>query len=114
MGVMDPARHFVSSHDQVATQDVFKFRRFRLNVISFFRLPLGVSEKELRDAIKERSESLHACYVARAERATMEWPERQGRNSGPSYHSPADQRARVNGTADSEDFDFQDTATLIR
>jgi hypothetical protein len=51
--------------------DVFKFRRFRLNLISFLRLPLGVNENYLREVIKACSVHLHAGYVARAERATM-------------------------------------------
>jgi hypothetical protein len=86
------------AHERIPSHDVFKFRRFRLNVISFLRLPLGVSENELREVIKECSANLHACYLARAERSAMEWTER---------------RATANGTADSENFDFHDTMTLI-
>jgi hypothetical protein len=62
----------VLAHHQPQTYDVFKFRRFRLNLISFLRLPLGVSENELRNVIKGCSASLHAGYVARAERANTE------------------------------------------
>jgi hypothetical protein len=49
--------------------DVFKFRRFRLNVIGFLKLPLGVSETDLREVIKESSIHLLVNYMARAERA---------------------------------------------
>jgi hypothetical protein len=48
--------------------DVFKFRRFRLNLIGFLKLPLGVSESALRDVIKQCSVNLLANYEARAER----------------------------------------------
>jgi hypothetical protein len=47
--------------------DVFKFRQFRLNVIGFLRLPLDISESELRGVIKLRSENLLAGYLLRAE-----------------------------------------------
>jgi hypothetical protein len=56
-------------HDPTSVYDVFKFRRFRLNLIGFLRLPLGVSESTLRDVIKGCSANLLATYVARAERA---------------------------------------------
>lgn len=61
--------HLVLSHDPTQVYDVFKFRRFRLNIIGFLKLPLGVSEKALRDVIKGCSVNLLANYVARAERA---------------------------------------------
>ena len=57
------------STDAVPMYDVFKFRRFRLNVIGFLKLPLGVSETDLREVIKESSIHLLVNYMARAERA---------------------------------------------
>jgi hypothetical protein len=59
----------VLAHESAPIYDVFKFRRFRLNVIGFLRLPLGVSESTLRDVIKGSSVNLFAQYMARAERA---------------------------------------------
>jgi hypothetical protein len=59
----------VIAHDPAPVYDVFKFRRFRLNLIGFLRLPLGVSETTLRDVIKGCSVNLLTTYVARAERA---------------------------------------------
>ena len=56
------------SHDPTQDYTVFKFRRFRLNLIGFLRLPLGVSENALRDVIKGCSANLLANYMARAER----------------------------------------------
>jgi hypothetical protein len=58
----------VITHDPTLIYDVFKFRRFRLNVIAFLKLPLGVSETTLRDVIKGCSSALLASYMARAER----------------------------------------------
>jgi hypothetical protein len=62
----------VLSHDPTQDYDVFKFRRFRLNLIEFLRLPLGVSENALRDVIKGSSANLLANYMARAERVVVE------------------------------------------
>lgn len=59
------------THSPAPLYDVFKFRRFRLNLISFLRLPLSVNENDLREVIKECSVNLHAGYVARAERAIL-------------------------------------------
>jgi hypothetical protein len=59
----------VSTHDAVEIYDVFKFRRFRLNVIGFLKLPLSVSESALREVIKESSTHLFVNYMSRAERA---------------------------------------------
>jgi hypothetical protein len=58
--------NLVLRHDP--NYDVFKFRRFRLNLIGFLKLPLGVSESALRDVIKQCSVNLLANYEARAER----------------------------------------------
>jgi hypothetical protein len=79
------------------------------------RLPLGVSENELREVLKECSSNLHAGYLKRAERSAIEWPVRCGDNLPPSYHSSQhDERARLNGASGGENFDFHDTVTLIR
>jgi hypothetical protein len=77
----------VLSHDSTQVYDVFKFRRFRLNVIGFLKLPLGVSEKALRDVIKGCSANLLANYVARAEYAVTK--------SGAPVHVPSGQTSRV-------------------
>jgi hypothetical protein len=61
--------NYVITHDPVPIYDVFKFRRFRLNLIGFLRLPLGVREDVLRDVIKGCSVNLLANYLARAERS---------------------------------------------
>jgi hypothetical protein len=60
--------NYVITHDPTLVYDVFKFRRFRLNLIGFLKLPLGISEDALRDVIKGCSVNLLANYLARAER----------------------------------------------
>ena len=52
--------------------DVFQFRRFRFNLVRFLRLPVDISEKDLRDAVLECSVNVFAGYVERAERAVGE------------------------------------------
>jgi hypothetical protein len=52
--------------------DVFKFRRFRFNLVRFLRLPVDIGEKDLRDAIMQCSVNVFADYVARARRAVAE------------------------------------------
>jgi hypothetical protein len=99
--------------DRIPASDVFKFRRFRLNLISFLRLPLGVSENELRDRLKACSVNLHAGYLARAERSAMEWSGRSDGNLPDSYQSFPERHARVNGSADTERFEYHDTITLV-
>ena len=58
--------------DRTQLYDLFAFRRFRLNVIGFLRLPLDVSEAALRDVLRQCSSSLFAGYLARLERAHEE------------------------------------------
>jgi hypothetical protein len=58
----------VITHDPTPVYDVFKFRRFRLNLIGFLKLPLGISEDALPEVIKGCSVNLLANYLARAER----------------------------------------------
>jgi|HubBroStandDraft_5_1064220.scaffolds.fasta_scaffold84478_2 hypothetical protein len=107
-------RFFVLAHHWVPQTDVFRFRRFRLNLISFLRLPLGVSEHELRDVLKECSASLCAAYLARAERSSQEWPVHSGDRLPDSPHPVNERPAGAHGTAGEENFDFHDTATLVR
>jgi hypothetical protein len=57
------------THDSRPAYDIFMFRRFRLNLISFLRLPLNVSEAALRNATGRSSQNLFASYLLRAERA---------------------------------------------
>ena len=49
------------------------FRQFRRRVIGFLRLPLGVSESALRDALNAISPDLLASYKHRAAQATLAW-----------------------------------------
>ena len=49
------------------------FRQFRRRVIGFLRLPLGVSESALRDALNAISPDLLANYKHRAAQATLAW-----------------------------------------
>ena len=49
------------------------FTQFRRSVIGFLRLPLGVSESDLRDALNAISPSLLASYKHRAAQATLAW-----------------------------------------
>ena len=60
-------------HDQNLPDDVLAFRQFRRNVIAFLRLPLDVSESELRDALNAISPSFLAIYKHRATQATLAW-----------------------------------------
>jgi hypothetical protein len=62
----------VLSSAPVQTYDVFKFRRFRLNLIRFLKLPLDVGEKDLRNAIMQCSVNLLANYMGRAECAAVD------------------------------------------
>jgi hypothetical protein len=59
--------------DRGMDYDLFKFRRFRLNVLGFLRLPLDTSEAALRQAIEASSSAFLADYLWRAElcRRTM-------------------------------------------
>ena len=57
------------THDSRQAYDIFKFRRFRLNMISFLKLPLNVSEAALRSATGQSSQNLFTSYLLRAERA---------------------------------------------
>ncbi len=80
--------------DPTPVYDVFKFRRFRLNLIGFLKLPLGVSEEVLRDVIKECSVNLLKSYLARAERvnSTPLRPTRSGPSLRVNTPSARDQR----------------------
>lgn len=61
--------------------DVFKFRRFRLNLIGFLKLPLDVSEDVLRDIVQGWSANLLLCYLARCASQRIK--------PGSSRHDPA-------------------------
>jgi len=62
-----------NSDDQKQSDEVLAFRQFRRNVIGFLRLPLDVSESELRDALNAISPNLLAVYKHRATQATLTW-----------------------------------------
>jgi hypothetical protein len=64
--------NLVLSSAPTATYDVFKFRRFRLNLIRFLKLPLDVSEKDLRNAIMQCSVNVLANYMGRAQCAVAD------------------------------------------
>jgi len=59
-------------HSPPPSYDVFKFRRFRFNLIRFLRLPLSINERDLREAVLECSVNVYADYVIRAKRAAAE------------------------------------------
>ena len=59
----------VSGQDMDPFDELLVFRRFRMNVIQFLRLPLDVDEQTLCDAIKGASSSLWAGYERRSARA---------------------------------------------
>jgi hypothetical protein len=71
-------------HDAAEVYDVFKFRRFRLNVIGFLKLPLSVGESALREVIKESSTHLFVNYMSRAERAGAGYLARTGGAGAPA------------------------------
>lgn len=60
------------ARDRGQIYDIFKFRQFRLNLIGFLRLPLDISERDLREVIKRCSDNLLASYLLRAERTRIE------------------------------------------
>jgi hypothetical protein len=66
----------VIAHDPGLVYDLFKFRRLRLNIVGFLRLPLNVSEVSLLAAMKVCSRSLFAHYLSRAECARRSWDSR--------------------------------------
>jgi hypothetical protein len=75
-GTMSPVTKLendVIAHDPMPVYDVFKFRRFRLNLIGFLKLPLDIREDALRNAIKGCSVNLLATYLTRAERVRIEF-----------------------------------------
>jgi hypothetical protein len=85
----------VLAHDSAPVYDLFKFRRFRLNVIGFLRLPLGINESTLRDVIKGCSVNLLAHYMARAERvAAQAFAPVVGAGATKTYAPPVDPRPR--------------------
>jgi hypothetical protein len=57
------------TQDLTPAYEIFMFRRFRLNLISFLKLPLKVSEAALREALGRSSQNLFAGYLLRAKRA---------------------------------------------
>jgi hypothetical protein len=69
MPVAHQSRSLVLTQDSIAAYDLFKFRRFRLNVIGFLKLPLSINENALRHAMKDCSAHLLSSYDARADRA---------------------------------------------
>jgi hypothetical protein len=66
----------VIAHDPGVVYDLFKFRRLRLNILWFLRLPLDISEVALLQAMKACSRSLFAHYIHRAECARRSWDTR--------------------------------------
>jgi hypothetical protein len=66
--------------------DVFdglvRFRRFRLNVIEFLKLPHDISEEALRNVLKRSNASLLRTYEDRAERARPRLRQTAGSGAG--------------------------------
>jgi len=70
------------------------FRQFRRRVIAFLRLPLGVSESTLRDALNAISPDLLASYKRRAAQATLAWASMcRADMHSLRPHGPADQNS---------------------
>jgi hypothetical protein len=75
----------VSASDPTIIDDLFKFRRFRLNVLSFLRLPLDTHEEALRRAMGTSSARLLTDYLRRAEQVRQSVVARvDGLNEGAS------------------------------
>jgi hypothetical protein len=55
--------------DDDAFDGLVRFRRFRLNVIEFLKLPCDISEEALRDVLKRSNATLLRTYQDRAEQA---------------------------------------------
>jgi hypothetical protein len=66
----------VIAHHSGLAYDLFKFRRLRLNIVGFLRLPLDISESSLLQSMKACSASLFAHYLNRAECARRSWDSR--------------------------------------
>jgi hypothetical protein len=49
-------------------REALKFSQFRLKLIEFLKLPLDISERELREVLERTSPNVHRNYLARAER----------------------------------------------
>ncbi len=47
---------------------VLRFKRFRIQLIAFLRLPLDVSETTLRVALRKASQRVFEIYLDRADR----------------------------------------------
>jgi hypothetical protein len=59
--------------DHNHSDELLAFKQFRRNVIGFLKLPLDVSESDLRDALNAISPNLLANYKHRAAQATLAW-----------------------------------------
>lgn len=57
------------SDTPLPTYEVSKFKHFRFNLIQFLRLPIDISEGDLRNAIRRCSANVFAEYMSRAQRA---------------------------------------------
>jgi hypothetical protein len=55
-------------HGPDRTHRVLEFSQFRVKLIEFLKLPLGVSETALRETIKGISPNVYRNYLMRAER----------------------------------------------
>jgi hypothetical protein len=62
--------------EQQQPDDILAFRQFRCSVLRFLKLPLDVSESELRDALNAISPNLLAVYKQRSTQATLTWASR--------------------------------------
>jgi hypothetical protein len=70
------------------------FTQFRRSVIGFLKLPLGVSESALRDALNAISPNLLASYKHRAAQATLAWASMcRADMESLRLHGPADKNA---------------------
>lgn len=65
----------LTDDDSEVFDDLVRFRRFRMNVITFLKLPHDVSEDTLRDVIKRSNATLLRTYEDRAQRVRTDRPE---------------------------------------
>ena len=88
----------VIAHDPWVVYDLFKFRRLRLNIIGFLRLPFDITEPALLENMRASSSSLIAHYLSRAECARRSWESKPARPGFPVQEARTDlpaQQART-------------------
>jgi hypothetical protein len=54
--------------NQNQIREALKFSQFRFKLIEFLKMPPGISERALREALERTSPNVHRNYLARAQR----------------------------------------------